>query len=400
MPNLADIKNCTGCLSCVESCPTDALYSRWNEEGHLTYGVNNDICINCLKCERNCPAINGYRYGENNLSRSIPYAAWCFDKVLRRKSTSGGVFAALAKQVIIQGGVVVGACMIDSVVKHRVISSLDEIHLLQGSKYAQSDTTGIFREVLIYLKQDRIVLFSGLGCQVAGLLNFLPKSCQFDNLFTLDLICGGVPSRYLITKYLEREGSSVKSIESFRNKNVYQFSVITSAGNIKMVPLDQRPLPLCGFYTELTNKYVCYDCQYVGAHRKSDITIGDYWGDKEFESEHKEGLSIAVVHSEKMKRLMQQSDIEMHPTGWANFLFHNSRMVYGKNLGNKTRRRKRLAEAIENDSYEKFVIDYANGATLKHPFYFARKLFFYLMGRLKADKKNEFIKELLSKRNI
>lgn len=398
MPQLADIYHCTGCLSCVQSCPTGALFTRWNEEGHLTYGLNNDCCINCLKCEKNCPAINGYQYGDNDLNISIPYAAWCKNEILRSNSTTGGVFAALAKYFILQGGFVVGACMENSVVKHKIINDIDDIHTLQGSKYTQSDTSNVFREVLALLKQGKLVLFSGLGCQIAGLLNFLPKTRQFDNLYTLDLICGGVPSRSLITKYLENEGDKVKEISAFRNKNVYQFSVINSKGNKEMVPLSMRPLPLCGFYTELTNKYICYDCKYVGAHRNSDITIGDFWGDTDFPDEHKKGLSIAVVHSEKMKNLIVNTDLFLHPASWENFLMNNPRMVYGKNPNGNSKRRRQLAFAIKNYSYRKFVIIYANGATLKEPFYYARKVLEFFYNSLKPNKKRKFVRKLLNAR--
>ena len=289
--------------------------------------------------------------------------------------------------------------MQNSIVKHIVIDNKEDLHLLQGSKYTQSDTTGIYKKVYEYLKKGTFVLFSGLGCQVAGLLNYLPHNTQFDNLFTIDLICGGVPSRALITKYLEHEANKVKEIHAFRNKNVYEFSVLNKDNQVKVVPLAARPLPLCGFYTELTNKYICYDCKYVGAHRNSDLTIGDYWGDTEYIEEHKKGLSIAVVHSEKMKQLLLSSNVECHEAGWDIFLKHNTRMVYGKNrLGNSSRRR-RLAEAITNDSYQKFVIDYANGATPKQPLYFIRKLWCYLLGRILPNKKIQFVKNILNENN-
>lgn len=395
MPILADKYNCSGCLACVESCPTGSLFSRWNDEGHLTYGLTVEKCIECNKCEKNCPALNRYQYGVNDLTLSTPFAVWANDAELRKKSTSGGVFAAVAKQVLDKGGVVFGAALIDNQVKHIGIDNIESLHLLQGSKYAQSDTTGIYKLVFDALKNDQFVLFSGLGCQVAGLLNYLPHNRVFDKLYTIDLICGGVPSRSLITKYLENE--NLKSIQGFRNKNQYEFSILNEEDEIEVVPLSKRPLPLCGFYTELTNKYICYNCRYVGAHRKSDMTIGDYWGDIEFPDEHKKGLSIAVVHSDKMADFAKSANLSIHRVGWEKFLFRNTRMVYGKNDGNATARRKRLAEAIANDSYEKFVIDYANGATLKHPIYFLRKLVLYCLGKLKKDKRKEFVSELLKK---
>ena len=395
MPILADKYNCSGCLACVESCPTGALFSRWNDEGHLTYGLTVEECIECNKCEKNCPALNRYQYGLNDLTLSTPFAVWANDAELRKKSTSGGVFAAIAKQVLDKGGVVFGAALIDNQVKHIGIDNIEDLHLLQGSKYAQSDTTGIYKLVFDALKNDQFVLFSGLGCQVAGLLNYLPHNRVFDKLYTIDLICGGVPSRSLITKYLENE--NLKSIQGFRNKNQYEFSILNEEDKIEVVPLSKRPLPLCGFYTELTNKYICYNCRYVGAHRKSDMTIGDYWGDIEFPDEHKKGLSIAVVHSDKMLDFAKSANLSIHRVGWETFLFRNTRMVYGKNDSSATARRKRLAEAIANDSYEKFVIDYANGATLKHPIYFLRKLVLYCLGKLKKDKRKEFVSELLKK---
>lgn len=397
MPKLADIYTCSGCLACVESCNHGALYSRWNNEGHLTYGFIENQCVNCHLCERSCPAINGYQYGDNNLSLSVVYAAWSKDETLRARSTSGGVFASLAATILKRGGVVVGASMQNNNVKHVVIDNLDDLNLIQGSKYAQSDTTGIYQTVLGYLKSGVNVLFSGLGCQVAGLLNYLPRNKQYENLlYTIDLICGGVPSRFIISKYLDHESSWVKEIHAYRNKAKYEFSVVDKDGIIKVVPLSHRPLPLCGFYTELTNKHICYDCRYVGAHRKSDITIGDYWGDVEFPGEHKNGLSITIAHSEKIKELLHKSNITLHEVKWEQFLMHNTRMVYGKNILGGFRRRKRLSEAIEKDSYEKFVIDYANGATLSHPFYYIRKIAIYLYCRLKSYKQKHFVEELLS----
>lgn len=399
MPQLADIRNCSGCLACVDTCAHGALYSRWNEEGHLTYGVVEDKCVNCHRCENSCPAINGYVYGENNLHLSRPYAAWCTDDNLRSTSTSGGAFAAIAKKVLLDGGVVIGACMIDSIVRHRSITTVGDLHLLQGSKYAQSDTSGIYKETLDYLKEGRTVVFSGLGCQIAGLMNFLPRNKMFENLFTIDLICGGVPSRALITRYLEHEAEYVQSIAGFREKSQYQFSVYNKQNEQAVIPLATRPLPLCGFYTELTNKYICYDCKDVGAHRHSDITIGDYWGDKEYTAEHKKGLSIIVVHSDKSLKMLRFCEMMLHPVKWDDFLMHNTRMVYGKNDGAKQRRRKRLAEAIKNDSYDKFVIDYANGATPKQPLYFARKLWCYMLSRILPNKRTQFVKSLLNDYN-
>lgn len=66
----------------------------------------------------------------------------------------------------------------------------------KGSRYVQSlvgnDT---YKDVRIFLRSGRLVLFIGTPCQIAGLKTFLRK--DYDNLITVDLICHGVcPTKY------------------------------------------------------------------------------------------------------------------------------------------------------------------------------------------------------------
>lgn len=382
MPQLADIHNCTGCMACVDSCPRLALSSVINDEGHLTYRVNNEICVECGLCESVCPVVSTFSYGKNVLSNSQPYAAWAKDNALRAKSTSGGVFAALAKYILSKGGVVVGACLENNVVRHVLIEKEEEIVRLQGSKYTQSNTEGVYKAIKKTLTIGRTVLFSGLGCQVAGLLSYLGGKEYKGSLFTVDLICGGVPSRFLIDYYL-KHNPIVDEIVAFRNKSKYEFSVKERDGIVKRVPISERPLPLCGFYTELTNRYSCYDCHFNGAHRKSDITIGDYWGDKDYQEEHTKGLSIAVSHSTNGSLLLQSADIVTHETDWDVFLLNNPRMIDGHKNHSKTRARKNLAKAFKYFSYERILQEYANKATWHDPYIMLRKIIRHFIGSVR-----------------
>jgi len=383
MPNLANNDWCTGCLACVDTCAKGALSSRYNEEGHLTYKLDARMCVECGLCEKACPVVSNFSYGVNILKDSKPFAAWGKDNILRLKSSSGGVFAQLAKQVIINGGLVVGASFQKNYVRHVVVDKVDDIYLLQGSKYTQSNPEGIYRTVRRLLQEGRKVLFSGLGCQIAGLLSFLGDKSYKGELYTVDLICGGVPSRFLIDYYL-RNNPDVEEIVAFRNKQKYEFSVKDSTGKVRIVPLNERPLPLCGFYTELTNRFSCYDCRFNGAHRKSDITIGDYWGDTQFTQEHKKGLSVVVVHTKKGETLLRKSDIEYHEIEWDNFLFHNPRMIDGYKNTSKTKARKYLSNAFREYSYEQILHVYANKATWHEPMLMINKIWRYTVGRVKG----------------
>ena len=90
-----------------------------------------------------------------------------------QKSSSGGMFAELAKYVLSQNGVVFG-CMMERVeegfdVKHIYIENENDLYKLQGSKYVQSRIGNTFNQAKEFLEQGRLVLYSGTPCQIAGL---------------------------------------------------------------------------------------------------------------------------------------------------------------------------------------------------------------------------------------
>lgn len=392
MPNLANNNTCTGCLACVDSCAKGALTSCYNDEGHLTYQINSSLCVECGLCEKTCPVVSDFQYGKNSLRESIPYAAWGKDDALRARSSSGGIFASLAQYIVDKGGIAIGALLQNNIVQHIIVESINDIDKLQGSKYTQSVTLGIFKQAKQLLQEGRDVLFSGLGCQVAGLLSYLGDKDYPGKLYTIDLICGGVPSRFLIDYYL-KQYPAVGEIVAFRNKAKYEFSVKDRDGKVKVIPLSQRPFPLCGFYTELTNRFSCYDCRFNGTHRKADITIGDYWGDTEFVDEHQKGISVAVAHSEKGKELLQKANVEIHEIDWINFLMHNPRMFDGHKGASQTKARKNLAKAFKEYPYERLLQIYANKATWHEPVLMIKKVWRYMIGRLNRKKYNNKIKE-------
>ena len=88
-------------------------------------------------------------------------------------------------------------------VKHIFIEKLEDVSLLQNSKYVQSDLGDIFINIKQYLEQDMYILFSGTPCQVFALKLFLGKT--YETLLTIDLICHGVPSLKFFNDYLQAE---------------------------------------------------------------------------------------------------------------------------------------------------------------------------------------------------
>ena len=116
------------------------------------------------------------------------------DDSIRRKSSSGGVFHALACNVLNEGEL----CSVhDSTVKWGVEHSYTEtISGLAFSKKVQNMYRQHWNSITDaerFLKAGRKVLFSGTPCQLAGLRLFLRK--DYGNLLlSVDVACHGVPS--------------------------------------------------------------------------------------------------------------------------------------------------------------------------------------------------------------
>lgn len=328
-PLLASSKECTGCMVCADVCNRDAITMQVRDDGHWYPAINTDLCVGCGMCEMKCPAKSKQSYG-NNRGLSMPMAGWCTDNELILQSASGGAFAALATYVLSNGGFVVGAASVASQVKHIVISSQDELSRLQGSKYLQSDTRGIYRQVKKLLDDGKTVLFSGTGCQVAGVLQYLGK--KYDRLITVDLICAGVPSSLIMSRFCEEEKVVPEHIRWRDKESGWQHGLqLTIVSNgLKHKWKTQNCFFGGGFLGGMTSRLSCYDCQFTGTDRHSDITIGDYWGVRNWKEQWYNGVSLLIVHSDVGKKIIESSPIETKPTVWKDCISGNPRIVLGK----------------------------------------------------------------------
>lgn len=323
LPKLASYCECTACLACENTCPKQAINHYLDEDGHIYVKVDSLKCIGCLKCQQICEKSRSY-CGENDLTASKLYAAWTENEEDRANATSGGVFAAFARTILKAGGCVIGAELNGFDCKHTVIYSEDDINRLQGSKYMTSSMEDVYTIITEELLR-RDVLFSGVGCQCAGVLAFFERFKTDYKLYTVDLVCGGAPSRILIDKF-KVQYPNIKGFLSFRSKDKYELRVSTDSGE-KIIK--EKSLPLHGFNCGLTNRYSCYDCQFAKAHRKTDITIGDIWDYSIFASEHQRGISMVIIHNNDGMNLLNKSAIKSEKIGWGRTLLHNKRIVCG-----------------------------------------------------------------------
>lgn len=325
MSNIAEIgKRCSGCRGCEQACAVDAIRFEADAEGFMQPVVDADKCIDCGKCLKVCPIHNVRVFDQEQKG----YAARTSSREDIKTCSSGGLFYAFAKNIIENGGVVCGCAVGEDLMPvHRCATTLDEVQSMRGSKYVQSNMDGIFAQVKTYLQEGREVLFTGVPCQVAGLRNFLMK--DYANLFCVDIICHGVPSRKLYAEYLkwfgQKHGGVVMNYE-FRSKRKHQWSLTLHAdvkkANGKMVQVEQMA-SLDPFYhnflASTTYRESCYTCSYSQSKRPGDITLGDFWGVEQTHPElfDIEGVSCVLVNSskgvllwERMKRYLKSQEVK------------------------------------------------------------------------------------------
>lgn len=130
----------------------------------------------------------------NRFVEPTAYAGWILDESVRFRSSSGGIFTALARDFLQDGGMVYGAVYSDDLTVHHVrIDSMDLLPMIQGSKYVQSHIGESYAKVIEDLKSGKKVLFSGTPCQTAA-INAIVDEPLRANLLTVDVLCHGVPS--------------------------------------------------------------------------------------------------------------------------------------------------------------------------------------------------------------
>lgn len=270
-------EQCYGCYACVDSCPKKCLTMKENRYGHIIPVCDENQCIDCGLCEKSCPVLDGKEKEELKEVHKV-YAAWAKDENIRMTSSSGGMAYVIEKSFLKQGGIVYGAELTDEIfVRHIRVTDIKELYRLQGSKYVQSHIGDNYISVKKDLMNGKKVLFTGTPCQIAGLKTYLKEKAKDENLYTMDLVCHGVPSQTVFKKYIykESDGKKIQNIR-FRDETGYGLQLDLEEG-IKRIRM-RDSYWFRGFMYGIFNRESCYQCPYAGINRIGDISLGDFWG--------------------------------------------------------------------------------------------------------------------------
>ena len=309
---------CVLCGGCIDACPTGAISF---QKAYLDFcypAVDLEKCVSCGLCEKTCPVLAADAAQGEKKPQPQVYAAKNPDADIRRNSSSGGVFRALAEQMLERGGYVCGAVFNEDFRVHHIVSNQEmDIRRMMGSKYAQSDLRGVYKKIKALLRNGEMVLFTGCPCQVAALRSFLGK--HYENLITADFICHGGPSDTMLRAYLDlQEKKNCSKVETlcFRDKkhgwhrSSVRIRFENGAEYCKPITSDAY---MNGFLGGIFIKESCYSCQFKNFRSGSDLTLADFWGAEAelTELDDNTGLSAVLANTGKGDAFLRQCEVAL-----------------------------------------------------------------------------------------
>ncbi len=395
MIKITDKKDCCGCAACVQRCPKQCISLKEDGEGFLYPVVDESLCVGCGLCEKVCPIINR----PEKLPVKEVLAVKNRNEDERMASSSGGVFVALAKKVIDQGGVVFGAVFDENwEVKHTYAESMGGVRPMMGSKYVQSRIGDTFRQAEKFLKDGRKVLFTGSPCQITALHNYLRK--DYPNLLSVDFLCHGVPSPGVWRRYLDEVldrsarraaagkntvlSSSLKSLPvitgiEFRDKTLHgwqKYSFVVRGASASKADKNSVLLSdihydnpfMKGFLADVYLRPSCYRCKCKNGVSHSDLTIGDFWGISQLipDFDDNKGISLLLINTDKGKFVFENLEMEVHKETYdsvknnggfnENVRPHLKRELFFQKYQNEDDIVKTINEILEISIYKKILI--------------------------------------------
>lgn len=272
------------------------------------------------------------------------YAGYYNDVEKIKKSASGGAVSAVSEAFIKCGGIVYGAIYAADCYSARYAraEALEDLEQFKGSKYAcvkkvierKGKTYSVYSDIINELKNEKRVLFIGLGCDIAALKKLLQKEeINAGSIMTVELICDGVTNEQVHEKYIRELEKKYKSkVTQFRVRYKEEgWTPIYIWAKFESGEIHIRPFYPSDYGYAFLNykKKACYDCSFKNDNHQGDLIAADYWGCVlGMEEYHPEGVSLLLACNdmgEQLIRLLQKEPFYLKEIDANTALSHNPR---------------------------------------------------------------------------
>ncbi len=302
--------DCVECKACIQICPKKCILFH-----NGVMELNSQQCINCGLCDSVCQI--EHPICDTKLGRV--YAAIGNSADIVNNSSSGGVANILYRYILKQGGIIYGAKYATDFVPY-ISSTADmkEVGDFLKSKYCFSDVRDSYKKCKTSCENNKLVMYIGLPCQIAGLKLYLKKN--YENLILVDILCHGAPHYSIFKnhiKYLESKKKKRIISYQFRDKSddtygPYHYTITYADGKVENGSALWDAY-YNGFLKANILKKSCYSCKYARKERISDITLGDFWKANECidQLRGKKYISSIIVNTIKGENILDKCKDEL-----------------------------------------------------------------------------------------
>lgn len=268
---------CSGCRACEAICPKKCIEINVLGRKEFTKIVKKEECINCHLCDRVCP-----HTAHIDLKEPLGgFNAYALRSSVIRRASSGGIASSMYEYCMENSITGIGVLFDGNFnLNYTAIKNENQMRKAAGSKYVYSDMNGIHVLVADRLRNGGKILFIGLPCHVAGLLNYCRlRNIDTENLITVDLVCHGVAMPIYFKEHLRKVvglqmDTNFESNILFRAKrNPFGLTVTNKSAVIydkSRYKDEYMKLYIAGMYAKS-----CCQCKFAQTERIGDITIKD-----------------------------------------------------------------------------------------------------------------------------
>lgn len=355
---------CCGCGACVSICPKNCL-TLSNDKLKFRNVVLKDEgeCISCGRCKTVCPI---YNKKENTSEIFKRFYGQINDANILDESSSGGALSAIAQIWIENGGIVWGVAMDeDAKAKFVCVHKLEDLHKIRGSKYVEVSEPIPFLKIKDQLDKGKLILVSGVPCQILALATFLKK--EYKNLLLVDLLCYGVQSPLMWEKYLSEVNPDNKKIKSVFMRYKYprweDYAIkIKYLDGTSYVKSRWKDPYLLTYAKNLYNRESCGMCKAKEFPRVSDITLGDFWQIDTIrripdDLKINRGISVILANSEKGLKFIEKLDDKMKLFEIPIEIFPNMKVRYSE-CHQRSKEAEEFIRSVSEIGFDKTVKKY------------------------------------------
>lgn len=310
--NALSLIPCSGCGACQSVCPHKAITVPLNADGYFQALVDEEKCIGCGLCQTVCARFVSPESHTQSMRAFQVAGAYSSTKEVQQHTTSGGIAYEIARWGIENGYKILGVIYDYSADRavSVLIDDVEQLPLLRGSKYLQSNAAPAFEKLVAEAKSDsgRKYICFGTPCQIFGLRQLIARKHLKNEFLLVDLFCHGVPSYLAWQPYVRdmriRLGDLRQVNFRYKGNGWHQYTIRLQGVDGTYEKICYRDPFYRYFFDNVVLNASCFTCAVRKERVASDLRLGDFLGGA-YEG-REDGVSAVLAATPRGEEIMRQ----------------------------------------------------------------------------------------------